>query len=68
MSNIKLFESGLPVATELKRRLENKLGLNLNRANQADSLINYYSSEPTKAQAKFELLLGHQVIINKLPD
>ncbi len=66
--NIKLFESGLPVAIELRRRLENKLVLDLNSLYKANHLIDYYSSEPTKAQSKFEIILGHKVDIKKLPD
>lgn len=60
--NIRLFESGLPVAAELKRRLEN----NLNQTSQKNQ-IDYYSSEPSKALNKFELLIGNKVVINKLP-
>ncbi len=57
-SKVTLFESGLPVAKEVQRRLINQL----NRVNDQSS-IHYYSSNPTKSQAMFDLILNSKVAI-----
>ena len=56
---VKLFESGIPVANELKRRLQQ----NLNNTTST-SQTNYYSSEPEKAQPIFDLLLNKKTTIH----
>lgn len=57
-SQVRLFESGMPVAKEARRRLEN----NLNPQKQ-NGRIHYFSSAPEKAQQSFDLLLGKRVDI-----
>ncbi len=57
-SEVTLFESGLPVAKELERRLQN----NRNDRVQVNS-IQYYSSNPAKAQLIFNSLLGENIEI-----
>lgn len=57
-NNVRLFESAMPVARELKRRL----GDNFNRQTQP-GWSRYYSSAPDKAQASFNALLSDQVSI-----
>jgi glutamate racemase len=51
-----LFESGMPVAQELKRRMQNRLN-GSNRKNY----IKYYSSAPDAAQTSFNNIIGYQV-------
>ncbi|WP_281281995.1 glutamate racemase [Aliikangiella coralliicola] len=56
---VTLFESAMPVAREVKRRIENNLN------SQPDSgWINYLSSAPDKAQETFNLLLKQKVDID----
>jgi glutamate racemase len=57
--NIKLFDSGMPVAQELKRRLEENLNLSIR-----EGKIQYYSSEPLKALKKFEQILDKKITLN----
>jgi glutamate racemase len=61
--HIKLFESGMPVAYELRRRLENKLNLN-----SRPGKVKYYSSDPLKALSKFEHILQKTIILNNFGD
>ena len=58
--NVTLFESGLPVAKEVQRRLQNN-----HNTSQEKGSIQYYSSDPQKSQAKFDLLLGGKTQINR---
>jgi glutamate racemase len=60
--NVTLFESGLPVAKELQRRLQN----HCNNGNTKGS-VEYYSSNPQKSQAIFDCLLGQSVQIKLFP-
>jgi len=53
---VTLFESAMPVAREVKRRLEGQLN-----ESEAPGTITYYSSAPEQARARFERLLGHTV-------
>jgi len=57
-AEVTLYESGLPVALEAQRRLEN----NLNTSNEKGS-IQYFSSDPEKSQNTFDLLLEKNVPI-----
>ena len=56
--NVELFESGLPVAQEVKRRIQS----NLNHS-KSDRSIDFYSSDPQKSQAVFNRLLEKSVKI-----
>lgn len=55
---VTLFESTMPVAQEVKRRLSGNLN-----SQKAQGNIKYYSSDPVKAKPVFELLLGRAVVI-----
>ena len=55
---IQLFESGMPVARELQRRLENKLNDSASKGT-----IEYYSTNPELAQKQFEKLLKQATLI-----
>jgi len=59
--HVTLFESAMPVAKEVKRRLDGQL-------NQQDSTgtVSFYSSAPQKAQTTFERLLGYKTNIQML--
>jgi len=57
-AEVTLYESGLPVALEVQRRLQNSL----NTSNKK-GLIRYFSSNPAKSQAKCDLLLGKKIQI-----
>lgn len=50
---VRLYESSLPVAKELQRRLENNLNETI-----ANGEITYYSSDPEAAQSKFDRILN----------
>jgi glutamate racemase len=50
---VQLFDSALPVAHELRRRLSNNLS-----SQQKQGSIHYYSSAPKKAQLAFDTILG----------
>jgi len=58
-THVTLYESGLPVAQELQRRLSG----NLNSSTQKGK-IKYFSSAPQKPQDAFELILKRKVEIN----
>lgn len=55
---VKLYESAIPVAKEVQRRLQN----NYNSSNDAGR-IEYYSSSPEKSQLTFNRLLNQEVTI-----
>ncbi|WP_196138650.1 glutamate racemase [Aliikangiella sp. G2MR2-5] len=57
---VTLFESALPVAKEVQRRIEGQ-------RNQSDvkGKVSYYSSAPDKAKGKFESLLGEKIDLLK---
>lgn len=57
---VTLFESGLPVAKEVQRRLENKL-----TDSNKKGRIEYYSSNPNKSQRIFDCLLQNKTRITK---
>jgi len=57
---VKIFESGLPVAKEVKRQLNSHLTESNNKAN-----IQYFSSQPEKAKSIFESLLNEPIVLNK---
>lgn len=71
---VALFESALPVAKEVKRRLLKQSNLSKSlpfsaldsqNAINKNSQIEYYSSAPQKAQSTFELLLGKKITIRQ---
>lgn len=59
--DIKLFESGLPVAKEVRRQLTERSLLN---PQNGQGNIHYFSSSPEKAQTTFNLLLKKSVKID----
>ncbi len=60
-NDVRLFESAMPVAKEVKRRLEG-----VENTLTTDGNIIYYSSAPGKAQATFNRLLKRTVFIHQL--
>jgi glutamate racemase len=54
--NVKLFESGAPVAKEVKRRIENKL-----TGSSSLGKISYYSSSPENTQKTFNRILNANI-------
>ncbi len=61
---VRLFESALPVAREVKRRLKEQNQLQHDNQPENSPSTSYYSSAPEKALATFERLLGKKVTIN----
>ncbi|MGB0496614.1 MAG: glutamate racemase [Kangiellaceae bacterium] len=59
--NTQLFESGLPVAEELKRKISNNMN-----TNQFSGEITYYSSQSDVADRIFNLLLNKNIVVNSL--
>ncbi len=58
--DVALFESGLPVAKEVQRRLQGSLNLSTRTGS-----IDYFSSDPKKAQSAFDLILDDKVKIHQ---
>jgi glutamate racemase len=63
--NVRLFESGLPVALELKRRLANNMNTS-NREAGAQASIRYFSSASEQAQIMICRLLSKQIKVDPL--
>ena len=59
-NNVALFESGSPVANELHRRLQGSMNLSTR-----PGAIDYFSSDPIKAQSAFDLILDDKVKIHQ---
>jgi glutamate racemase len=58
-NNVVLYESSMPVAKEVKRRLNNQLS-----TSQSLGSIDFFSSEPEDAEPKLSRLLDRKVIVS----